>query len=312
MSSPTYPETILVDSVGMIHRLIGDLRYLSPSDPDLYISIEDDQVGRPGAISVLSLYVVSKKKIYLIDIQKLGMRAFMITLCNISLKRVLESPMIKKGIFNVQAVANSLLSRFHISLAGMCEIQLMELAAREGSKEFVSTLSACIEKDCFERSEKDRFKESRGNVLLYFTLDQDSGHKYRERPLLSTLRDYCADSVAFLPGLYNLYQAKLTPGWKLHIRETTKDRIRSSQRRFSEIQILESARGPWSAADIERLEAEALKASADKNNATLSSCDAAIDEAFQTMSVGFAKHKFRIAPFLQPSVDDLCCDSMVR
>jgi exonuclease 3'-5' domain-containing protein 1 len=111
----------------------------------------------------------------------------------------------------------------------------MELASRTGSRKFVSGLAKCIEKEspisAVAKTEW-RLTKERGRGLFA----PEKGGRYEvfnERPLDPAIIQYCKQDVALLPGLYAVYSAKLQqPGrafWRVHVRETTKNRIKLSQ-----------------------------------------------------------------------------------
>jgi exonuclease 3'-5' domain-containing protein 1 len=221
--------------------------------------LEGVKLGRHGSISIISLYVLPRKKIYLIDIHRLGKTAFStINSSATSLKTILESPTIPKTIFDIRNDSDALFSHYEISVDGIKDLQLMELATRKGSKDFVAGLAKCIEKDSpvstAAKAEWQRTKE--GASRLY---DPKKGGRYEifnERPMRSEIVQYCARDVALLPGLYNVYNAKLRlPGenfWQVQVREATKDRIKLSQSPGYDRQAETKVCGPWDKESIEQ------------------------------------------------------------
>jgi exonuclease 3'-5' domain-containing protein 1 len=110
--------------------------------------LEGIGLGCHGFISILSLYIAPTKKTYLIDIHSLGEAAFSTTTnSGTSLKTVLESSTIPKVVFDICNDSDALFSLFQISVDGIKDLQLMELAFRTGSRKFVSGLAKCIEKE---------------------------------------------------------------------------------------------------------------------------------------------------------------------
>jgi exonuclease 3'-5' domain-containing protein 1 len=210
-------------------------------------------------LSVISLYIPPIKKIYLIDIHRLGRTAFSTTNNSAtSLKTILESPTIPKVIFDIRNNSDALFSHFQISVDGIKDLQLMELATRKRSKDFVAGLAKCIKKDSpvstAAKAEWQRTKE--GASRLY---DPKKGGRYEifnERPMRPEIVQYCARDVALLPGLYNVYNATLRlPGetfWHVQVREATKDRIKLSQSPGYDGQAKTKVCGPWDKGDIEQ------------------------------------------------------------
>lgn len=138
-----------VDSLSALQELLDTLKLVPDSSPPLFIDLEGINLGRKGSISVLSLYAVHKGIIYLVDVHTLGKAAFSSPLSgkNTSLRAIMESPNVKKVIFDVRNDSDALFSHYNISLDGMQDLQLMELATRSGSKKYVAGLAKCIERD---------------------------------------------------------------------------------------------------------------------------------------------------------------------
>jgi exonuclease 3'-5' domain-containing protein 1 len=252
-------DIIVVDSATALLSLLDNLVSLAVYPPSLYFDLEGVKLGRHGSISIISLYVAPIKKIYLIDIHVLGETAFSTTnSSSTSLKNILESPTIPKVIFDIRNDSDALFSHFQISVDGIQDLQLMELATRKGSKDFVAGLAKCIEKEspisAAAKAEWQHTKE--GASRLY---DPKKGGRYEifnERPMRPEIIQYCARDVALLPGLYNVYNAKLRlPGeafWQARVREATKDRIKLSQSPGYDGQAESKVRGPWNKEYIEQ------------------------------------------------------------
>ncbi len=76
------------------------------------------------SISIISLYVLSRKKIYLINIHRLGKTAFSTTNSSAtSLKTILEPPTIPKVIFDIRNDSDALFSHYEISVDGIKDLQ---------------------------------------------------------------------------------------------------------------------------------------------------------------------------------------------
>jgi len=215
--------------------------------------------GRHGSISIISLFIAPIKEIYLIDIHRLGKTAFSTTnRSSTSLKTILESPTIPKVIFDIRNDSDALFSHFQISVNGIQDLQLMELATRKGSKDFVAGLAKCIQVEspisAAAKAEWQRTKEVA--TRLY---DPKKGGRYEifnERPMKPEIIQYCARDVVLLPGLYEVYNAKLRlPGqafWQAQVREATVDRIKLSQSPAYDGQAKSKVCGPWDEWYIER------------------------------------------------------------
>jgi hypothetical protein len=85
-------DIIVVDSATTLLSLLDNFINLTIDPPSLYFDLEGVRLGRHGSISIISLYIAPIKKIYLIDIHRLGKTAFSTTNpCGITLKSILEN-----------------------------------------------------------------------------------------------------------------------------------------------------------------------------------------------------------------------------
>jgi exonuclease 3'-5' domain-containing protein 1 len=110
-------DIIVVDSATTLLSLFDNLISLAVDPPSLYLDLERVKLGRHSSISVISLYIAPIKKIYLIDIHRLGRTAFSTTNNSAtSLKTILESPTIPKVIFDIRNNSDALFSHFQISV----------------------------------------------------------------------------------------------------------------------------------------------------------------------------------------------------
>ena len=134
----------------------------------------------------------------------------------------------------------------------------MELVTRKGSKDFLAERAKCIEQDSpisiAAQAEWQRTQE--GTSRLY---DPQNGGRYEifnERPMRPEIVEYCAGKVALLPGLYNIYNAKLDlPGgrfWQVQVENATKDWIKLLQRPGYDGHAKTKARGPWNKREIDQ------------------------------------------------------------
>ena len=246
-------DIIVVDSATTLASFLENLISLPVKPPSLYLDLEGVKLGRHGSISIISLYILPLKKIYLIDIHSLGNTAFSTTNRSAaSLKTILESQTIPKVIFDIRSDSDALFSHFQISVNGIQDLQLMELATRKGSKDIVVGLAKCIENDSLisavEKEEWQRTKEGTRHLF-----DPKKGGRFEifnDRPIKPEIIQYCARDISLLPGLYNVYNAKLClPGeahWQTRVLKATKDRIKLSQSpKYDEQTTWQKIRGPW-------------------------------------------------------------------
>jgi exonuclease 3'-5' domain-containing protein 1 len=140
-------ETEVVDSVPALLSLLDNFTNLPTHPPALYLNLEGIRLGRHGSISIISLYIVPRNKIYLVDVYCLGKTAFSTSNSrSSSLRTVLESQTIPKVVFDIRNDSDALFSHCQISVGGIKDLQLMELASQQGPKDFVARLAKYIEK----------------------------------------------------------------------------------------------------------------------------------------------------------------------
>lgn len=216
--------------------LLDSIDNLAVEPPSLYMDLEGIALGRHGSISIISLYITPTKKTCLIDIHSLKEAAFSTTSASgTSLKSVLESPTILKVVFDIRSDSDALFSLFKVSVDGIKDLQLMELATRTGPQGFVSSLAKCIQNDSpISATEKTRWRLTKERGHRLFAPEKGGSYEvFNERPLKPEIIQYCQQDVALLPGLYGIYSAKLRPAsqafWRAHIREETKLRVKLSQ-----------------------------------------------------------------------------------
>ena len=201
-----------IDSNTDLLPLLDSIPNLTFNPPSLYIDLEGIDLGRHGSISILSLHIAPTQKTYLIDIHSLGRAAFSTTNnSGTSLKTILESSVIPKVVFDIRNDSDALFSLFQISVDGIKDLQLMELAYRTGSREFVSSLAKCIEKESpISAAAKTEWRLTKERGHRLFTPEK-GGHceVFNERPLKPEISQYCKQGVELLPSLYDVYNTKL-------------------------------------------------------------------------------------------------------
>ncbi len=144
----TQIDIIVVNSAIILLSLLDNLIDLVVDSLSLYLDLKEVKLDRHCFISIISLYVLSRKKIYLINIHRLEKIVFSITNSStISLKIILESSTIFKVIFDIRNDSDVLFSHYKIFVDDIKDLQLMKLATRKDSKNFVAELVKCIEKN---------------------------------------------------------------------------------------------------------------------------------------------------------------------
>jgi exonuclease 3'-5' domain-containing protein 1 len=153
LHQPTDISTTFVNSTAAISALVDTLTNLPTNPPSIYVDLEGIELSRTGSISLISILVqptLSRRHAYLVDIYTMGSIAFTTTgLLKKTLKAILESPDISKVFFDVRNDSDALYAHFAISLQGIIDVQLMELASRGpfASRKCVNGLGRCIDYD---------------------------------------------------------------------------------------------------------------------------------------------------------------------
>ncbi|KAL8852576.1 MAG: hypothetical protein Q9221_002572 [Calogaya cf. arnoldii] len=242
----------LIDTPEAMTTVIDTLVTLPSSPPSLFVDLEGVSLSRHGSVSILQLLVSPSNRTYLLDIHTLGHKAFNApgTDGKTTLKSLLESDAIAKVFFDVRRDSDALYAHFGIELAGIHDIQLMELATRNplSSKRYVNGLAKCIEKDIsMTTNEQQHWKSVKENGIRLF--DPRFGGSYEvfnTRPLSKEIRSYCVQDVKFMPGLWAVYNAKLVSLlWIEKVEKATRDRVKNSQSESFNADGPDMKLGPW-------------------------------------------------------------------
>jgi len=174
-----------------------------------------------------------------------------------SLKSILETPKIPKVFFDIRNDSDALYSQYHICVDGIIDVQVLELATRNSSKEFVAGLARCIEKDSTVSGDvkriSQRTKESVGQLY-----DPRKGGRYEvfnERALKTEIIQYCKQDVELLPTFWEVYSCKLrVPSngfWQSAVKQATLEQIKLSRSVHYDGQAKTKVCGPWDSYNIE-------------------------------------------------------------
>jgi exonuclease 3'-5' domain-containing protein 1 len=247
--------TVLVDDQTTLKALLDgldgldSLRKESAASPSLYLDLEGVELSRLGTVSIITLFAQPLNQVYLIDVYKLKTEALSTTNSNgTSLKSIFESPSIPKTFFDVRNDSDALHHHFGIKLQGIHDIQVMEVATRNGNKTFVNGLERCIKNEIAVPSTWYQVK-ALGKKLF----DPNQGGSYdvfNERPLKSAIADYCAGDVVLLPRLWDTYNTKLEraqdANLQTKVERMTKDRVLESQSEYYNPKGRSKAISHWS------------------------------------------------------------------
>jgi exonuclease 3'-5' domain-containing protein 1 len=223
----------VVDCDSALSDMIDTLADLPVTPPSIYADLEGINLSRQGTISILQLYVLPEDHTYLVDVHQLRHAAFSTTgkhsgLC---LKAILEAEDIPKVFFDVRNDSDALFHHFQISLSGVHDIQLMEVATRTFNRRCVNGLQRCIDNDAvMTAAERSAWKAAKDEGLKLFAPVRGGRYEvFNDRPLAKEIIQYCVQDVQFLPQLWSHYKNRLSASWETKVREETKERVSSSQ-----------------------------------------------------------------------------------
>lgn len=200
--------------------------------PNLYIDLEGNNLSRHGTLSLITILVEPCHTFHLIDVQVLGREAFTTADLNgTTLQQILESENIPKVFFDIRSDSDALFSLFDVRVAGIEDLQLMELGARKGSKRVVKGLARCIETDApLSPAEREEWKAARDKGKALFSPERGGSFEvFDQRPLSAEVEKYCVQDVVHMPALREKYHAELNAIWKGKVAAETKARIELSQ-----------------------------------------------------------------------------------
>ncbi|KAG6115686.1 hypothetical protein E4U13_002560 [Claviceps humidiphila] len=118
----------------------------------------------------------------------------------VTLKAVLEASQINKVFFDVRNDSNALFHHFQVSLQGVQDLQLMELATRRKNRRLVASLARAIKEDSpITFVEKLKWEQHKKWTKTLF--DPKKGGRFEvfnERPFRDGILECCVVDVALL------------------------------------------------------------------------------------------------------------------
>ncbi|KAG8904828.1 hypothetical protein FRB99_001084 [Tulasnella sp. 403] len=222
-SSPT--DYVVIDTVdGLVDTL--DALYAvhtSPTDvPRLYVDLEGYDLCRHGRISLLAIHAEPLQKTFLIDVHVLGPLSFITPGVDAGkgkdLKMLLQDPEIPKVLFDCRNDSDALYNLYQVDMAGVEDLQLMELATRRGRRSLVNGLAKTIV-DYAELDEEQlkQWKETKEEGKR--RMNDDDGTVFEQRPLEPIVIQYAVQDVSLLPRLWVLFNGKLNKNWRSKVDE---------------------------------------------------------------------------------------------
>lgn len=228
---PSEKEIEIITTTSVLARRLEEWVNHPEKPPSLFVGVEGVNLGRHGSISFISIYVRPRNKVYVVDVDVLGSKAFStMDGGGNSLKNMLESPNPPKVVFDIRNGSNALFGLFQISLSGIVDVQLMELALRNGSRDYLASFSSCVQKQHRELSEKDE----KSNCVDTMNMGNLGEKPDGDHALGTQMVGYSPQKVKMLASLWDIYSVGLKPPdqamWRCLIRETTQKRIDASLR----------------------------------------------------------------------------------
>jgi len=225
-------QSELIDTISSLQSFLDKVIGDASKPLILYVDLEGKKLSRNGTLSIVTIFVESEKKVYLVDVTTLQYDAFDTAgLKGSTLRAVLESDNIIKVFFDIRRDSDALFSLYGVSVGGIEDLQLIELASRTFDKRFVKGLAKCIERDStIGHEEKKAWKSGKDKGRKLF--DPNHGGDFAvfdQRPLPPEIQAYCVQDVVLMPHLRTLYRAKLCKAWCEEIEKETKARIQLSQ-----------------------------------------------------------------------------------
>ncbi|KAK8013571.1 ribonuclease H-like protein [Apiospora marii] len=220
------PLTGLINTPAAIAALVDNLYDQPTTSPSLFLDLEGVNLSRQDPS--LSFRSSSSLKAALTSSTAFSTPG---KACKITLKDLLESDTIPKVFFDVRNDSDALFGNFNVDLAGIQDLQLMELATRAFNRRHINGLSRCIERDCpMTSGERYAWKHIKEQGVKLFAPEKGGSYEvFNERPLPEKVRLYCVQDVQFLPRLWSYYDAKMSEKWKARVLAASKDRVILSQ-----------------------------------------------------------------------------------
>ncbi|KAL4789446.1 ribonuclease H-like domain-containing protein [Aspergillus venezuelensis] len=185
---------------------------LPSTPPSLYVDAEGVNLSRHGTVSILQIYHLPQDKVHLIDTFILGKTTFETPATAgknkaTNFKDVLEDPLIPKAFFDVRNDSDALYAKNGIHLAGITDIQLLEVVIRDKYRGWLCGLSKCIDRDAdMYWCERNKAAAIKNHGKQLFSPDLGGSFEvFNARPMSADIMAYCAQDVRLPPKLWEVY-----------------------------------------------------------------------------------------------------------
>ncbi|RFN43442.1 3'-5' exonuclease [Fusarium flagelliforme] len=227
------PLVVWVDNEATVSKLVDTLDGLKKGPASIFIDLEGVNLSRHGTISIMQIYDAVDKCVYLVDIHTLGAKCFSTPgKDHRTLKHVLEDENTVKVFFDVRNDSDALYAHFKIDLAGIHDLQLMEVATRTYNRRLLNGLAKCIDRDApLTERERENMLDVKAKGRALFLPEQGGSYEvFNQRPLPDSLKLYCVHDVQVLPRLYDYYDKKMSDAWRRKVLDVSVERVSMSHR----------------------------------------------------------------------------------
>lgn len=231
----------LTDSPTGIKDLLTLLTTPITPQPTLYIDLEGINLSRHGPIFLIQIWQTPLNRAFIIDVHTLGAQAFEVANDKgTTLRSVLEDKTVRKYLFDCRNDSDALFAHYGVKLAGVTDLQLLELATRQpGRRSRVSGLAHYVEEVLLRRqasspspaaaAEVEDFKITKSAVhRLFDPRFGSSCEVFNVRPLPRVLVEYAVGDVRYLPLLAAAFEEKLNRVWMKRAGVESGRRLRQS------------------------------------------------------------------------------------
>ena len=187
---------------------------VSLANAALYLDAEGISLSRDGTMVFLQMYVDTQTgpHTYVIDVWTLKTDVTFLTSGNnnpdTTFKSILEDPAIPKLFWDCRMDSEALYAQHQISLAGVLDVQLMEVARRSPGRSFsfIRGYAKCVDRDA-GLDWWDAWKMARAKSAkdLFIPNCGGSWSMLTDRPIDKRILDYCAGDVLHMAKLFEVY-----------------------------------------------------------------------------------------------------------
>jgi exonuclease 3'-5' domain-containing protein 1 len=221
-------EVEMIDKAEALKTFIDAL----DKDSILYVDLEGNNLSRHGTLSLITILVEPRHTVHLVDVTTLGKAAFSVSgTSGQTLQQILESSNIIKVFYDIRNDSDALFSLFGVRVAGIEDLQLMELGTRTKNRERVKGLAKSIAQDAqLSAADIKAWKEVKDTGKKLFAPELGGSYAvFDQRPLSAEIVTYSVQDVLYMPALRKTYLGQLSLEWKAKVEEETVARIALSQ-----------------------------------------------------------------------------------